>query len=1242
MDRILSWKIDSSTYAYIYPIKNSYISNRIPEDSPLWGEIINEISVWTKDTYRANFDRMASEVKSKYGQTIPWQDAYWDFSDDNSTLPVNIVLLSGKDGDGSGYGSGQGDEIGAEIYEELRDAINKELDKAKKDIEEQNKRVEEFVEQKVGETIAEAKKTIAETEQKLAETREELETKLDGAAEALDKAAALFDLGEGNITGEQIQDALTSIDECGEWITSLSGVVTEFKTDYDAANRIMGGIGSAEDALAGLFSRFGTTLNDIDDTVGTVNSWMVASAATIGDVATWYDVNASAVTEASSIINASAGTITDAINFISGDGLTTRITSEMNAVSGTIKDEIMTQTSAAVTNVKNEMNGLSGVVATSITRLNSVDGSLSSLGSRMSAAENSLEEWITVAAESMSAATDLRETWTIESGKLSTVANLTAETDIDGNIMYYVSGGVATRETRVYLGNDGKWRDADGTEYNKEDVYVHWSQDIGSYIQQQASSITMSVMNSSGLTAAIKLAIENDEDGDKSLIKLVSDKIIITGDMIGNAISANSANIGGIQMYMGEIWSTATNADGSAKFRLNGKNGTIYANDAEIKGAITASSLTLKNGEQIETYVKGQIPKDLTSQSDVKEMISAYVDSEEFKQSIVNGYITAEDLQNWAASQENLTQEQVEEMINRLAGSEVNYPLEDEPAASGGTRHSIMVGGNLLTWVTYDADQFVILDSELTGEKDGETTRFFISKDGLMEAKNAVVHGKIYANEGWFKGKVEANEGYFRGSIEADSGKIGGFVIEDETLAVSGTSGCTAVLKGGATSQDNEDLFQLGLDLSERKILYAFKASGSSMDDNNKMVSSDTTYHRIYLTQEQIQEGEEVEAYYRNNDRVSTSIGVVYGKFFPFDSAGTIVNIHPAANWWGSKNRLVKNAVKVKVKVSGGGWGQTQQGSYRIRYEYYVRDASGDYDFNGLQCAASGLPIYNTRITSNGIVYCETLNAKDGMYCGTINSDGYFNGELNCNRGVLNNTIIKNSEFFGSTFLNCGATFCALDEKYKTYLTIFPFSVTDKTEKEYSNAEYYRYIKNSNGNNAGKRYYAGENSGDTISLVELMIPSGAVVTIPKLTLNVWRYVPTARTSMGGQFNISYTIGGSNGSLISKSIGFLPSGSETITAESAEKTLTATSNTRLTIKMSYNLHLPTYYWLGADKAAASITLKNAGDISVSPPGGISQGVVIGKDGFMVKCGTYGFRVTSSGGIEKCANNEWTDL
>lgn len=592
MDRILSWKIDSSTYAYIFPIKNSYISNRIPEDSLLWGEIINKISTWTKDTYRANFDKMASEVKSKYGQTILWQDQYWDFSDDNTNLPVNIVLLAGKDGEGyanggNGMGSGEGDEV----YDEFVDAINKELDKAKKDIEEQNKRVEEFVEQKVGETIAEAKNTIAETKKELADTRKELEDKLDGATDALEKAAALFDMGEGGITGEKIQEALSSVDEYGKWITANSGTVYDLKTDYDAANRILGGTGSAEDALAGLFSKIGTTINDTNKTVGNVKSWMVASAATIGDIATWYDTNASAVTKASSIINASAGTITDAINFINGDGLTTKVEQVMDGQKATIKQEIMAETSSAVTNVRNVLNGLSGVVETSITRLNEVDGELTNMGRRMDAAEGTMETYMTVSDEAMELATDLRDTWSVESGKLSTVANLTAETDGEGNIIYYVSA-VTGDEFIVSKTSDGEWVDAFGTTYADERVYVHWSQTIGSYIQQQASSVTMSVMNSSGLNAAIKLAIQRDDDGEEeSVIKLISEKLVITGDMIANAISATTANIGNILIGNGKIeCAKIDEKDNKPYFLLDGHEGFLYAKNADIEGTIRATS----------------------------------------------------------------------------------------------------------------------------------------------------------------------------------------------------------------------------------------------------------------------------------------------------------------------------------------------------------------------------------------------------------------------------------------------------------------------------------------------------------------------------------------------------------------------------------------------------------------------------------------------------------------------------
>ena len=607
MNKILSWKINSGTYAYIYvPNSTTYISNRIPEDSPLWSSIIYEISGWDYNTYYSNFQKMSKEVNEKYGVVIPWDELYWNFADENSVGNVNIVLLSGKDGVGGGGANvGNGGE-GAEVYEELRDAINKELDKAKKDIEEQNKKVQEFVEEKVGETISEAKNTIAETKKELAETRAELEKKLDGAANALDKAAALFELGEGNISGEDIKNALSSIEEYGGWLEEYSGTVKNLKTDYDLATQRMGSIGEAEDVTDGLFARFATSLNVVSGTVGNVERSMNASQGLIEDFASWYNTNASSATEASRFINAMSGQIVDSIDFISGDGLTTRLTREMNAFSGTIRDEIMTETSSAITNVTNEINGLDGRLTTTITRLDSLSGSLTSMGEEWDAVNNSMEEWINVSDSAMSLSHDLRDTWSIASGKLSTVSNLTAKTDEKGEIMYFVSGA-SGNEIRVTKNLDGKWLDASGYEYNEESVYVHWSQAIGSYIQQQASSVTISVMNSSGLTAAIKAAIEREEgsDSDISVIKLISDKLVVTGDMIAKGISANTANIGGINLDLGVIWSQKLNEDGTPMFRLDGVNGTLYATNAEIKGKVRATELILDDSNQdVGAYVQ--------------------------------------------------------------------------------------------------------------------------------------------------------------------------------------------------------------------------------------------------------------------------------------------------------------------------------------------------------------------------------------------------------------------------------------------------------------------------------------------------------------------------------------------------------------------------------------------------------------------------------------------------------------
>ena len=760
MNKILSWKIDSSTYAYIYvPNSTTYITNRIPEDSPLWSSIIYEISGWDYDTYYSNFQKMSKEVKEKYGVVIPWDELYWNFADENSVGNVNIVLLSGKDGVGGGANVSNGGE-GAEVYEELRDAINKELDKAKKDIEEQNKRVQEFVEEKVGETISEAKNTIAETKKELAETRAELETKLDGAADALDKAAALFDMGEGNISGEDIKNALSSVEEYGGWLEEYSGTVKNLKTDYDLATQRMGSIGEAEDVTDGLFARFATSLNVVSGTVGNVERSMNASQGLIEDFASWYNTNASSATEASRFINAMSGQIVDSIDFISGDGLTTRLTREMNAFSGTIRDEIMTETSGAITNVTNEINGLDGRLTTAITRLDSLSGSLTSMGEEWDAVNNSMEEWINVSDSAMSLSHDLRDTWSIASGKLSTVSNLTAETDEKGEIMYFVSGATGD-EIRVTKNLNGKWLDASGYEYNEERVYVHWSQAIGSYIQQQASSVTISVMNSSGLTAAIKAAIEREEgsDSDISVIRLISDKLVVTGDMIAKGISANTANIGGINLDLGVIWSQKPNEDGTPMFRLDGINGTLYATNAEIKGKIRATELILDDSNQdVGAYVQEVVGEkcvilDRTfGNGNVEDSATTTVKISkngllQANNAIINGtiYAQAGEIGGFSLARNILSTYDPSDLTNPIA------------VLNGSDTYKDNVRGKL------------ILGAGINPEK-GFHTRIY--------SNGEIYTGMINIESGYFNGDIKAG-GYFWGELSGATGSLNGITLNN-------------------------------------------------------------------------------------------------------------------------------------------------------------------------------------------------------------------------------------------------------------------------------------------------------------------------------------------------------------------------------------------------------------------------------------------------------------------------------
>lgn len=1191
MDRILSWKIDSCTYAYIFPIKNSYISNRIPEDSPLWSSIIYEIGKWDYDTYYSNFQKMSKEVSEKYGTIIPWDELYWNFADENNVGNVNIVLLAGKDGEGYVNG-GNGTSSGDEVYEEFKDAINKELDKAKQDIEEQNKKVEEFVEKKVEETITEAKNTIAETKKELADTREELENKLEGAAEALDKAAALFDMGEAGITGEKIKEALSSVNECGKWITANSGTVHDFKTDYDAAKRILGGIGSAEDALAGLFSQIGTTINDMDNTVGNVESWMVASAATIGDIATWYDVNASAVTEASSIINASAGTITDAINFISGDGLTTKVTSIMDGRNAVIKDEIMTETSAAVTNVRNVLNGLSGVVETSIARLDGIDGDLTSLGSRMSAEEQQMEQWMTVSDSAMTSAHDLRETWSVESGKLSTVANLTAETDGEGNIIYYVSG-VTGEEIRVTKNLDGKWLDASGYEYNEERVYVHWSQEIGSYIQQQASSVTISVMNSSGLTAAIKAAIERGENGkEESVIKLISDKLVITGDMIAKAISAETANIGGILIGNGEIKCVATRG-GKPLFLLNGHDGSLYAQNAYIEGtvratsgqfngSITATSLTLGpsyGDKSITDYIDDKIPSDVTSSTDVKNMINDYVNSPEFKDSITNGYITEEDLQKWADSQSGLTEDQVKDLIEQYGNTQINTTFTST-SGNGQTKYTLTIGGEQYEWYTYeltdqDGNGFVLLDRPYTGDTESGVTSVLVSTNGLLQAHNAIIHGCIHAI----------------------AGEIGGLKLSKSRLMVSRNGNydeSIAYLNGSSTYSDSE---------RGTIILAAGISSGRTY---HKYTCSTSEYSAIYTKKKYAVEngdesGCEVEAYKYNTStqtytRLENQFYFLTTKSTEQSSEDDIPTVESDGTTFFTRQCVIRKYTQV---LSNG----------------VLDEVVDEYSYEGT--VSTDEATANTRIFEDGTIISNTLVADDGYFGGEINSIGRFRGTLENVGGTLKGVTIDANLINGNIVIRNSDSIKAKSNN-QLYFNVGKEPLSDNATKEYWNVDEFSWErKNSNGANAGMWY----SSESTIAYVPFK--SGATITIPALNGSIYRYAAAGKTNntsyLWVKCNVFYDGSSTEKNLIDTILKAASHGHKEAPTNyiSTDKYIfTAQTNGVLSVTFGYDVHLSTYSWLNADKSYVSIKFNKGGSkITVECPKP-TEGVSIASNGMRV--------------------------
>ena len=253
--------------------------------------------------------------------------------------------------------------------------------------------------------------------------------------------------------------------------------------------------------------------------------------------------------------------------------------------------------------------------------------------------------------------------------------------------------------------------------------------------------------------------------------------------------------------------------------------GKLICTNADVSGHINATSLTLGSSAKISTSNINGLSTVATSGQyadlDGSPDLSVYATTDVLNNYVTNSSLSSQ-LGSYATSGELADYLKTSDLNDKLGDLNVAYrgdiqttqTIDNETGIITTTSTYTDVNGVQHTTTTYttNSGDYVLLSRDNqwgTGE-----TLVKISKDGLLEAENAIISGEIYASKGSFTGDIIADsltlrtdiklgndtDGYhtwiskdgilhtenanISGEINATSGTIGGCQIEDGVLQI--------------------------------------------------------------------------------------------------------------------------------------------------------------------------------------------------------------------------------------------------------------------------------------------------------------------------------------------------------------------------------------------------------------------------------------------------------------------------